>query len=143
MDSEIMAGFAARLNEINSLAEKSHGYVWRLQTAEGDATSIHVFDDERILVNLTVWESVDALYQFVYKSLHVEPLRQRAEWFEKMDTPIMTMWWIPVGHIPTTDEAKLRLAHLEKHGSTPYAFTFKQRFTVEEWLTYTSQLQVE
>jgi hypothetical protein len=138
LDSPVMAGFVNRLDEINALADAAPGFVWRLQTEEGNATSLHVFDNEHMLINMSVWESVDALYEYVYASRHAELIKGRKDWFEKMDTPIMTLWWIPAGHIPTPEEAKQRLAHLEQHGPTPLAFTFKQRFTVEEMLKATS-----
>lgn len=134
MDGPVMAGFVARLIEINALADAAPGFVWRLQTAEGDATSLRVFEDEYMLINMSVWESAEVLYEYVYQSAHAELVRGRKDWFEKMDTPIMTLWWIPAGHIPTPEEAKQRLEHLEKHGVTPLAFTFKQRFTADEML---------
>ena len=137
LDSPIMEGFMSRLDEINSLGEQSPGFVWLLKSDNGQgATGFRPYDDERIIVNMSVWESIEALHEFVYYSKHVEPYRQRADWFEKMKTPILALWWIPAGHIPTIDEAKERLDYLEQHGATPYAFTFKERFTIEEWLEY-------
>jgi hypothetical protein len=134
LDDPIMAEFVANLVPINTLAEKSPGFVWRLQTAEGDATSLRVFDDDQIIINLSVWQSVDALFQFAYNSQHTDFFRRRKEWFEKMDTPVMVMWWVPEGHNPSPVEARERLELLQKHGPTPLAFTFKQRFTVEDML---------
>ncbi len=128
MDSEIMRGFASRLLEINALADTAPGFVWRLQTDEGDATSIHVFDDEMLLINMSVWDSVDALFDFTYRSDHLELLRQRADWFHRLDAHFTALWWVPAGHIPMPEEGKQRLEHLNAHGPTPYAFTFKQRF---------------
>lgn len=134
MDSEAMYGFASRLDEINALADGAPGFVWRLKSSDGnDATSIHVFDDPYLLINMSVWESVDALFEFTYKSAHTELIRQRRDWFHKMSTPFMALWWIPEGHIPNTDEAKAKLEHLKIHGVMPHAFTFKQRYSVEEW----------
>lgn len=135
IDSEIMSGFANRLDEINALAEASPGFIWRLQTEEGDATALRVFDDDMLIINMSVWESIDALHQYVYYSDHAELFRQRTHWFEKMDTMHMVLWWIPAGHIPTTDEMKAKLDHINAHGPTPRAFTFKQRFSIEEMLT--------
>jgi hypothetical protein len=139
IDSPIMAGFVARLDEINALADAAPGFVWRLQTAEGNATSLHVFDNEYMLINMSVWESVELLYDYVYASKHSELIKGRREWFEKMDSPIMALWWIPAGHIPTPEEAKQKLAYLEQHGPTPLAFTFKQRYTVDEMLKQVAQ----
>ncbi len=140
IDSPIMAGFVARLDEINALADAAPGFVWRLQTEEGNATSLHVFENEFMLINMSVWESVEALYTYVYQSTHAELIKGRKDWFEKMETPILTLWWIPAGHIPTPEEAKQRLEHLEQHGLTPLAFTFKERFTVDEMLEVTGRV---
>lgn len=136
LDSPAMAGFMSRLDEMNALAEHSPGFVWRLKTDGGDATSIRVFDDDRIIINMSVWQSIEALHEFTYYSKHVEPFRRRGEWFERMNVPILALWWIPAGHSPTSDEAKARLSYLEQHGPTPYAFTFKKRFSVEEAVPY-------
>ena len=124
----IMAEFVAQLPPINALAEQSPGFVWRLQTDSGDATSIKVYDDDMIIINLTVWESVDALREYVYKSAHSGVLRDRKRWFEKFDGPYLVLWWVPAGHIPSTEEAKERLDYLREHGDSPFAFSFKNVF---------------
>jgi len=98
-----------------------------LQTEDGNATSIQAFDDERVIVNMSVWESVDDLAEFVYRSDHVAVMRRRREWFERLDLST-ALWWIHTGDIPTIQEAQERLAHLGEHGPTPRAFTFRQRF---------------
>lgn len=128
LESETMAGFVVRLDEINSLADKSEGFIWRFQTEDGNATYLRPFDDDLILFNLSVWESIEALKDYVYRSLHGEVLKQRREWFEKFDGYFMALWWIKAGEIPTVEEAKERLAHLQKHSETPFAFTFKKIF---------------
>lgn len=128
LDDPVMAGFVARLEEINALADRSPGFVWRLQTFEGNATYLRPYDDDRILFNLSVWESIEHLQQYVYRSAHAELLWQRHEWFEKFTAAYITLWWVPAGHIPGVDEAKKRLAHLDTHGPTPFAFTFKKTF---------------
>ena len=125
LDSEVMAGFVSRLDEINALADGAPGFVWRLQTDEGNATYLRPYEDERILFNLSVWESIDALKQYVYRTAHAELLRDRRSWFEHFDGAQVALWWVPVGHIPSIEEAKERLAHLEQHGPSPFAFTFK------------------
>ena len=122
-----MADFVAWLEPINALADRSPGFVWRLQTEEGNATSIRPFEDERMMVNLSVWESVEDLEQFAYRSGHTEVFKRRREWFERIDA-YMALWWLSVGQLPSVEEAKERLAHLATHGPTPYAFTFKQQF---------------
>ncbi|MBI1281174.1 MAG: DUF3291 domain-containing protein [Anaerolineaceae bacterium] len=134
LDSPIMRDFVDNLGRINALAETAHGFVWRLKGDGNDATSLRPYEDERIIVNMSVWESVDALFQYAYYSDHTDFFRRRKEWFHKMDTPAIALWWIDAGHIPTVDEAKEKLALIEQHGVTPAAFTFKQRFTVEEML---------
>lgn len=128
-DDPRVAEFMNRLDEINGLADKAPGFVWRLQTEEGNATSIHAFDDPLLLVNMSVWESVDQLYEFTYRTAHTEVMRDRAKWFEKHDGPYQVLWWVPVDQVPTLDEAKKRLEMLVEHGPTPEAFTFRQRFS--------------
>ena len=127
-----MADFVARLDEINALADRSPGFVWRLQTPEGDATYLRPYDDDRILFNMSVWESVEALKQYVYRSAHAAVLRRRQDWFEKFGGVYAALWWVPVGHIPSIDEAKKRLACLEAHGPTQFAFPFQQLFEPDE-----------
>jgi Domain of unknown function (DUF3291) len=128
IDDPIMADFVAQLPPINALAEASPGFVWRLQSDNGDATSIKVYDDEMIIINLTVWENVEALRQYVYKSAHSGVLRDRRRWFEKFDGPYYALWWVPAGHIPDPQEGKERLEHLRVHGDSAYAFSFKKVF---------------
>jgi hypothetical protein len=128
LDSPVMAGFVDQLPAINALADSSPGFVWRFQTAEGDATALRPYDDPRILVNFSVWESVEALKQFTYKTAHVGPLRDRAQWFEKPTEAYMALWWVPAGHIPTIEEARDRLAHRRSHGDTQVAFSFTNSF---------------
>src|SRR5262245_8233434 len=123
-----MEGFRSQLDVINALADRSPGFGWRLQTEEGNATAIRPFDDERMAINMSVWESLEALQQFVYHSAHVGPLRDRKQWFEPIDGPILAMWWIPAGHMPTVTEALERLAILKARGPSPEAFTFRQPF---------------
>jgi hypothetical protein len=123
-----LSGFVARLEEINALADGTPGFVWRLQTEDGDATAIRAFDDDRIIVNMSVWESIDALGGFVYGSRHLEVLRRRREWFARMTTPILALWWVPAGTTPTVADAKHRLDVLERLGPTADAFTFKEPF---------------
>lgn len=135
IDSPIMAEFVAQLDAINAVAEAAPGFIWRLQSEAGNATSIRVFDDLMLIINMSVWESVEALFEYTYRSDHVDIFRRRGDWFERMETPHMALWWIPAGHIPTPQEAKDKLALLEREGATPLAFTFKCRFTVDEMLT--------
>ena len=95
---------------------------------EGDATAIRVFEDELILFNMSVWESIEALEEYAYRSAHVEAVRARGNWFEPMRRPTMILWWIPAGHIPSVEEARERFSMLWQHGPTSEAFTFSSRF---------------
>ena len=128
IDDPIMEGFRSQLDPINALADRSPGFVWRLQTEDGNATAIRPFADERMAINMSVWESLDALQQYVYRSEHVGPLRDRQQWFEPIEGPILVLWWIPAGHVPSVEEAKERLQTLKERGPSPDAFTFRQPF---------------
>jgi hypothetical protein len=128
LDTPLLAGFMALLNPINALADGSPGFVWRLQTEDGDATAIRAFGDSRLIVNMSVWESIDAWADFVYRSGHAEVMKRRREWFDRVAEAYQCLWWVPAGHIPTVAEAEERLAHLRRHGPTPFAFTLRARF---------------
>ena len=129
IDDPLLAGFVERLDEINALADVAPGFVWRLQTAAGNATAYRPYaDDDRILVNLSVWETPEHLREFVYRTVHVEVMRQRKSWFERFDGSYLALWWIPAGHLPSIDEAKARLAHLRTHGEGAHAFSFSKVF---------------
>jgi hypothetical protein len=131
LDTPLLADFVANLDPINALADGSPGFVWRLQTEDGDATSIRAFEDELMIINMSVWESIDQLAEFVYRSGHVAVMRRRRQWFERMQV-YLALWWVPEGHVPTIAEAQERLEHLEAHGPSPHAFTFKQRFEPDQ-----------
>ena len=129
LDDPIMEGFRTQLDPINALADRSPGFVWRLQTEDGNATAIRPYaGDDLMAINMSVWESLESLQQFVYKSRHVETLRGRKRWFEQAEGPILVLWWIPAGRIPTVAEAQERLQYLKEHGPTPHAFTFRTPF---------------
>jgi hypothetical protein len=131
VDGPMLADFMALLDPVNELADSSPGFVWRMQTEEGNNTALRPYDDDRIIVNMSTWESIDALWSFVYGGFHLEVMRRRREWFERFESTYLGLWWVPAGTLPTVDDAKLRLASLDAHGPTPYAFTFKQRFSPE------------
>ena len=131
LDDPLMTGFVSRLDEINALADKSSGFVWRLQSPEGNATDLRPYDDDRILVNMSVWETIEQLQQYVYRTTHAELLRERHSWFEKFSGVYTALWWVPAGHRPDVDEAKQRLTHLETNGPTPFAFTFRNMFPAD------------
>jgi hypothetical protein len=129
LDSERLAGFVEALDPINALADAAPGFVWRLQSESGNATDIKpVQEDDRFIVNLSVWESLEALGDFVYRSDHVRIMRQRAQWFERMAEAIVALWWVPEGTVPTVEEALERLDRLRREGPTPEAFTFRTPF---------------
>ena len=123
-----LADFMAALDRINALAESSPGFVWRLQSASGNATDILVSDDPQSLINMSVWSSIESLFAFVYRSGHAELMKRRREWFEKPAEAYQALWWIPAGHIPSIEEALQRLADLRRDGPTPRVFTFSQRY---------------
>ncbi len=128
LDDPRMADFVAGLGRINALADAAPGFVWRLQSESGNATDIQAFADPHLLVNMSVWESSDALRAYAYRSQHADFLRRRQEWFAPMETPTQVLWWVTTGHIPTVSEAKERLEHLTAYGPTPQAFTFRTAF---------------
>jgi hypothetical protein len=127
LDSAIMADFMNNLDRINALAESAPGFVWRLAGDNNNATALRPIDD-RTMVNMSVWTDAQSLSAFVFRTAHVEFMRRRREWFERMAEAYLVLWWVPAGHIPTTDDAVTRLAHLREHGATPYAFNFRSVF---------------
>jgi hypothetical protein len=128
LDSEQLRGFVDMLVPINALADAAPGFVWRLQTEDGDATAIRAFGDDRLILNMSVWASVDALADFVFGSDHAAVMRQRRQWFERMSEAYTCLWWIPAGEVPTLADAEARLTALRADGPTPYSFTFRQAF---------------
>jgi hypothetical protein len=128
MDDPVMAEFKAALAEVNALAEAAPGFVWRLKDNSGDATSIRAFPDPMLLVNMSVWTDVPALQDYVYRSMHGQFFARRQNWFEAFTGAHLALWWIPVGHTPTLQEARDRLTLMERIGVTRDAFTFRQTF---------------
>lgn len=127
LDSPLLADFVANLDRINRLAEQSPGFEWRLQDEGGDATALRPFGDQ-VVVNMSVWRDVQALSDYAFKSAHVEIMRRRREWFERMGEAYAVLWWVPHGHQPSLSEAAERLALLQTHGPSAQAFTFKHAF---------------
>jgi hypothetical protein len=126
--SPLFADFIAALGPLNALADASPGFIWRLEGYGGDATSIRGFGDDRIVINMSTWESLDALAEFVFQTGHAEVMRQRRKWFAPMKDAYVALWWVPSGHRPTVEEAEERVRHLRENGPTEFAFTFKQPF---------------
>jgi hypothetical protein len=127
VDSNGMSGFMERLEDINALADDSTGFVWRLQTEDGDATAIDHFGAE-YLVNMSVWKDVDSLKGYVYKSVHNEVLARRKEWFDRIEEAYSVIWWVEASTIPSIEEAGRRLESLRQNGPNAQAFTFKRLF---------------
>lgn len=127
-DDPRMDGFMSRLDEVNALAEQSEGFVWRLQDDSGNATSIDIGLGDDVLVNLSVWESAEALFNFVYQTVHRDVMIQRRSWFERPEDLYQVLWWVPAGERPTPADGLHRLALLKADGPGPEAFTFKSRF---------------
>jgi len=127
-DDPLLAEFMANLDRVNALAEATPGFVWRLQTEDGNATAIRPFDDGLMAVNLSVWESLESLAEYVYRSAHTGFLRRRGEWFERLHDAHMVLWWVPAGTLPSVEDAMARLARLRRDGPNPDAFTFRRPF---------------
>ena len=127
LDAPEVADFVDNLDRINTLGEQSAGFVWRLQTDAGDTTAIDTFG-KNCIVNLTVWQSIEDLKHFVYRSDHVDIMRRKSEWFHKMQQAHLVLWWIPAGHRPNLDEAQQKLDQLRQNGPSPAAFTLAKAF---------------
>ena len=127
LDDPRMQAFVDQLDAVNALADNAPGFVWRLQTDEGDATAIDFFGAET-LVNMSVWRDVESLRDYAFRSDHKKVLGRRQEWFERMEQAYSVLWWIPAGSIPSLEEASERLENLRQTGPNPQAFTFRQLF---------------
>lgn len=127
VDSPQLADFVNNLDRINALADTAVGFVWRLQSDSGNATDFRPMGDE-MLINMSVWEDLESLHHFVYRTAHVEIMRRRKEWFERMKDAYTVLWWVEAGVTPSVDEALERLEKLRQCGPTQQAFTFAQPF---------------
>jgi hypothetical protein len=133
IDSAELAEFVALLEPVNAVADQAPGFVWRLKESESDPTAIVVHDyGDHLVINFSVWESLDTLWNYVYRTAHLDVLRRRREWFLRMAEPYMVMWWIPEGHIPSLAEGMARLERLRAEGPSPEAFTFKDSYGSSE-----------
>jgi hypothetical protein len=126
-----MAGFMDNLDRVNALAERTPGFVWRLKGDNNNATDLRVGDD--YAVNMSVWETPEALENYVFKTVHVQFYKNRADWFDLMEKPHMVFWWVPEGHQPSLQEAMDRLDMYEKIGATEQAFGWAEVIDVERW----------
>ena len=127
-DDEIMAGFVRRLDPVNAVADASRGFVWRYESEDEEPEEVRVFGDEKILFNMSVWETIEDLENFVYRSNHLEVLQKKSQWFERSSRPPLALWWIKAGHIPSVEEAKEHFDILWKNGPSAAAFSFKDGF---------------
>lgn len=128
LTSDVMSGFASRLDEINMLSENSPGFVWRYQDEEGEQAPLEIFNNPLILVNMTVWEDIESLKHFVYKTVHKELIKGRKSWFHKIPETHQVIWWVPAGHIPSLKESKEKLDLIRSKGPTENAFNFVKSF---------------
>jgi hypothetical protein len=133
LDDQRMAGFVDNLDRVNGIADRSDGFVWRLKDDSGNATSILAFDDPRVILNISVWESVAALERFVWQTVHKSFYGRRHEWFERFEGPYFVMWWVPKGHRPTVAEAVARLDHLKERGPSDFAFGWESLPAAQLW----------
>ncbi|MGV9221947.1 DUF3291 domain-containing protein [Streptomyces albogriseolus] len=128
LDTPLLKDFVDNLDPVNADADAADGFVWRLQSDDGDATAISVFGDPWLIINMSVWRDQHALTAFMYRGRHREMLSRRREWFERVEEAMTTLWWVPAGHRPSVAEAENRLLRLRAHGPTPYAFTLRTSF---------------
>ncbi len=128
MDDPRMDPFTSQLDAINALADAAPGFVWRLQSDEDSTSGNTVTDDPMLIANMSVWESVETLFDYVYKTVHRDVMAQRRDWFEPPSEAFQVLWWVPAGHIPTADEGLARLTLIRAKGPTPGAFNFKTTF---------------
>lgn len=128
INDPVMKEFVDNLDMVNELAEKSRGFIWRLKDEHNNATNINPYNDEQVIINLSVWESIEDLENFVYKTFHTDFLRRRKEWFQAYGKAYTAMWWIPAGQFPTIKEATEKLAWLQEHGASEIVFDFRNKF---------------
>ncbi|WP_298477593.1 DUF3291 domain-containing protein [uncultured Maribacter sp.] len=128
IDDPIMKEFVDNLDTINNLAENSPGFVWRLKDDSNNATNLNPYNDVQIIINISVWENVETLSNYVYKTVHSDFLRRRKEWFKNYGNVSTAMWWIPEGKYPSVEEAVEKLAELQKNGTSTSVFNFKNTF---------------
>jgi len=134
-DDPRVAGFMDNLDRVNAIAERSEGFVWRLKDESNNATAIRPFPDPMLAVNLSVWESVEALEKFVWNTVHSRIYNAKATWFEKLATPHLVMWFVPAGHVPSLEEAKARLEHLGQFGDSDQAFGWSHLPHIKLWMS--------
>ncbi|WP_396600959.1 DUF3291 domain-containing protein [Algibacter sp. R77976] len=135
MDDPIMQDFVNNVDNMNAIADAAEGFVWRLQDEDKDEAT-HVFQDDSFIINMSVWENLESLFNYTYKSGHIEVFKRKKEWFSKMKMMHMAFWYVPEDYMPSFQDAKDRLDYLNTHGDTPYAFSFKSNYTIQDSLNY-------
>ncbi|MBO6719501.1 MAG: DUF3291 domain-containing protein [Rhizobiaceae bacterium] len=133
LDDPRVAGFVDNLDRVNAVADRMDGFVWRLQDESGDATAIRAFDDPMMIVNMSVWRDAESLERFVWNTVHKRIYEKRQEWFSLMESHHFAMWWVEEGHVPTLEEARERLDHLDRHGDTDFAFGWSHLPHIKLW----------
>lgn len=135
MDDPIMQDFVDNLDKINAIADVSDGFIWRLKDENKDEAAA-VFQDDSLIINMSVWTDMDALFKYTYHSGHIDVFKRKKEWFSKMKMLHMAFWYVPEGYEPTFQDAKDRLDYINTHGETPFAFSFKSKFTKQDAINY-------
>ena len=128
IEDPVMKEFSDHFDAVNQLAEESEGFIWRLKDEEDNATSFNPFNDEQVIINLSVWKNKESLEYFTYKTFHVDFIRRRKEWFQKYGKAYYVLWWIKDNEYPTVEEALERLEYLQKNGPSEFAFNFQKVF---------------
>ncbi|ULC58101.1 DUF3291 domain-containing protein [Flaviramulus sp. BrNp1-15] len=141
MDDPIMEDFVNNLDRINAIADSSKGFIWRLKDEDKDEAA-RIFKDDSLIINMSVWTDLSSLFNFTYNSNHVEIFKRKKEWFSKIKMKYMAFWYVPEGYEPTFQDAKNRLDYLNTYGETPFAFTFKSKFTAMDSINYKPQIKI-
>lgn len=135
MDDPIMQDFVNNVDKMNAIADAAEGFIWRMKD-EDKELGAKIFQDDELLINMSVWKDLESLFNYTYKSRHIEVFKRKKEWFSKMKMMHMAFWYVPEGYEPTFQDAKDRLDYLNMYGDTPYAFSFKSKFSTEDALIY-------
>lgn len=135
MEDPVMQDFVNNLDKINAIADGSDGFIWRLKDEDKDLAA-QVFQDDTLIINMSVWQNLEFLFNYTYNSGHIEVFKRKKEWFDKMKMVHMAFWYVPEAYRPTFQDAKDRLDYLNKHGDTPYAFSFKSKFSITDAINY-------
>ena len=128
INDPIMKEFVDNLDKVNALAESSQGFVWRLKDESNNATNLNPYNDEQVIINISVWQSIETLENFIYKTFHTEFLKRRKEWFQSYGKAYTAMWWIPKGQFPAIPEAIEKLAWYQKNGPSELVFDFRNKY---------------